>query len=146
MTIEDKLKNYILKRYKSIRQFAQAVEMPYSTVDGILKRGILNSGVNNVISVCNALDISADELIAGNISPAKSRIHFRTVLTDLDDAVRYFRMNINECKNFTIGGVPLSEEDAIRILDSMEITIELIRRNNNEEKANYSATRSKYIK
>ena len=134
MTIEDKLKNHILKRYKSIRQFSQAIDMPYSTIDGILKRGILNSGVNNVISVCNALDISADELISGRIVAAKSRIHFNTVLTDLDDAVKYFRMNLDECKNITIGGVPLSEEDAVRILDSVELTIELIRRTRNEEK------------
>ena len=132
MTIEDKLKDYILRRYKSIRQFAQVAEMPYSTVDGILKRGILNSGVNNVINVCNALDISADELIAGNIVSASSRIHFSTVLTDLDDAVRYFRIHLDECKKFTIGGKPLTTDDAIRVLDSLEVTIELIRRNKNE--------------
>ena len=134
MTIEERLKDYILKRYKSIRQFTQAADMPYSTVDGILKRGILNSGVNNVISVCKALDISADELIEGNIVPAKTRIHFSTVLTDLDDAIRYFRIHLDECKKFTIGGIPLTEDDAIRVLDSMEITVELIRRNRNESK------------
>lgn len=138
MTIEEKLKDYILKRYKSIRQFTIEAEMPYSTVDGILKRGILNSGVNNVICLCNALDISADELIAGNIVSASSRIHFSTVLTDLDDAVRYFRIHLEECKKFTIAGKPLTTDDAVRLLDSLEITIELIRRNKKNETETYS--------
>ena len=144
MTVEEKLKDYILKRYKSIRQFAQSAEMPYSTVDGILKRGILNSGVNNVISVCNALGISADELIEGNIVPAKSRIHFRTVLTELDDIIKYFRMNIGECYNFTIDGVPLSEDDATRILDALTLATEFIRRS--EDATTYKTNQAKRIK
>ena len=37
---EDLLKDLILEKYKSIREFTQEIDMPYSTVDTILKRGI----------------------------------------------------------------------------------------------------------
>ena len=67
MTIEDKLRNHILSRYKSLREFTQTADIPYTTLDSILKRGIGNSSINNVIKICKALHISADELADGNI-------------------------------------------------------------------------------
>ena len=45
MTIEEKLREYILTYYKSIREFTQKAEIPYSTMDGILKRGIANGNM-----------------------------------------------------------------------------------------------------
>lgn len=63
------LKEYILTKYKSIREFTMESGIPYSTMATILKRGIQNSGVTNIIRICKALDISADELAKGNIVP-----------------------------------------------------------------------------
>ena len=67
MTIEEQLKNCILSRYKSIREFCIQNDIPYSTVDSIFKRGILGSSVSVVIKICNKLNIDVDELINGNI-------------------------------------------------------------------------------
>lgn len=61
--IEEKLKNYIIEKYGSIRQFSMTIDIPYTTVDSILKRGIDNSNVGNVIKMCKALNISVDNLI-----------------------------------------------------------------------------------
>lgn len=36
MTIEQKLQDYILDKYKSVMQFAKLVDLPYTTVKGIL--------------------------------------------------------------------------------------------------------------
>ena len=66
-TIEDSLKDLILTRYKSIREFTTAIEMPYSTMDTILKRGLNKASIGNVIKICRALDISTDELANGRI-------------------------------------------------------------------------------
>lgn len=66
-TSEDKLKNLILSKYKSIREFTTAVEMPYSTVDSIFKRGIRKASVDNLIKICDELSISADALVDGRI-------------------------------------------------------------------------------
>lgn len=61
--LEEKLKNLILEKYDSVRQFAIKIDVPYTTVDSILKRGLDNSNVGNVIKMCKALDISIDSLL-----------------------------------------------------------------------------------
>lgn len=67
ISVENDLKNLILSRYKSIREFCFAIDIPYSTIDSILKRGIENAGSGKIIKICKHLKISADELIAGKI-------------------------------------------------------------------------------
>lgn len=65
--IENKLKRLILCKYKSILEFTKSINMPYSTFSSIFNRGIVNSNINNIIRICNALSISADSLAAGEI-------------------------------------------------------------------------------
>lgn len=61
--LEEKLKNLIKDKFGSVRQFAFSIKIPYTTVDTILKRGIDNSNVGNVIRICKALNISIDNLL-----------------------------------------------------------------------------------
>lgn len=70
--IEEELKNLILSKYKSIREFTNAIDMPYSTADSILKRGIKKSSVDSVIKICEKLGISTDALINGEIEYKKA--------------------------------------------------------------------------
>lgn len=67
MLIEEKLKLLILERYHSIREFSFKIDMPYTTLDSIFKRGINNSSLTNVIKLCNGLGISVDGLAKGKI-------------------------------------------------------------------------------
>lgn len=60
---EERLKNLIIEKYGSVRQFSFKIGIPYTTVDSILKRGIDNSNVGNVIKICKALNISIDTLL-----------------------------------------------------------------------------------
>ena len=69
MTIEDELKCLILERYKSLREFALEAEVPYTTVDSMLKRGIMNASIGKVIKICRHLGISVDGLAEGEIVP-----------------------------------------------------------------------------
>lgn len=71
MTTEEMLKDYILSRYKSIREFTIQHDIPYTTLDSIFRRGIGNSSINNVVKICRALEISTDELADGRIVTAK---------------------------------------------------------------------------
>lgn len=72
--LENKLKELIIEKFGSVRQFSIKINIPYTTVDSILKRGIDNSNVENIIKICNALDVSIDnllndrEIIPNNIS------------------------------------------------------------------------------
>lgn len=61
--LENKLKELIIEKFGSVRQFSIKINIPYTTVDTILKRGIDNSNVGNVIKMCKALNISIDNLL-----------------------------------------------------------------------------------
>ena len=67
MTSSEKLDKYILENYKSRREFTQTIDMPYTTLDSILKRGIENSSVSNVAKICTALNISLTDLLNNEI-------------------------------------------------------------------------------
>lgn len=79
---EDKLKDYILTKYKSIREFTVAVDMPYSTIDSIFKRGIRKASIDNIIKICDFLNISVDALIEGIVEPKSSQPHTRAAHFD----------------------------------------------------------------
>ena len=94
--IEDELKSLIIDKYKSIRAFTVSVDMPYSTVDSIFKRGIKKASVDNIIKICNELEISADALVEGSITyknePTTIAAHF--------DGDEYTEEELDEIKNF----------------------------------------------
>ena len=62
MTIEQELKELVLKQYGSVREFSMQSGIPYSTIDSIFKRGVANSNVTNILKICAILGISADGL------------------------------------------------------------------------------------
>ena len=83
MTIEDQLRDYIIKKYKSIRAFTKAVDLPYSTIDTMLRRGVGGTAVTTVIKVCQTLGLDVNSLETGQIkelvtispfSPQKQRL------------------------------------------------------------------------
>lgn len=65
--VENELKELIISKYRSLRQFALDIDMPYSTIDTMLKKGIGKAGVLNVIKICNELGIDTDALADGYI-------------------------------------------------------------------------------
>lgn len=83
MPVEQELKNLILQRYRSIRAFSEKTDIPYSTIDSILKRGIENSSMSNIMKICRALGIDADAL-GDNRIEAKS--------TEIPGAVAHFSL------------------------------------------------------
>lgn len=73
MSVEEQLKELILNNYKSIRAFTKEIDIPYSTIDTMLKRGIGGTSITTVLKVCNALKIDADALIDNKL---KEKEHF----------------------------------------------------------------------
>lgn len=68
MSIEQQLKELILRRYGSIHKFSIQADMPYSTIDSIFRRGVGKAGSSNVFRICNVLGISTDSLAIGKIA------------------------------------------------------------------------------
>jgi len=61
-TREQKLRNLILDHYVSLRQFAIAADIPYSSLTTGLSRGIAGMQFDTVIKICKTLSIEPMEL------------------------------------------------------------------------------------
>lgn len=62
---EQQLRELIELKYGSVRQMALKIDMPASTINSILNRGILKSNVDNIFKICSALDIRPERLAEG---------------------------------------------------------------------------------
>ena len=62
MNREFKLRNMILDRYQSLRQFAVEADIPYSTLMSLLSRDIGGASFDVIIKICKQLNIDPMEL------------------------------------------------------------------------------------
>lgn len=67
MTLEEQLKAAILERYRSVRAFTTAWGIPYSTMDSIMKRGIMNAGIGTMLKIFSALDLDIESIQDGDL-------------------------------------------------------------------------------
>jgi hypothetical protein len=79
MTIEQQIKSAILEQYKSVRAFTITTNIPYSTIDNMLKKGIVGTGIQTVLKVCHALNIDVESIESGIIkkSPVSKKSETR---------------------------------------------------------------------
>jgi transcriptional regulator with XRE-family HTH domain len=121
MTIEEKLKEYILERYKSIREFTQVVDMSYSTIDSILRRGIGNSSVSNIIKICKVLSISVDALADGEIVPVNAYKKAEPRIFEVNEILADVKEQLAHFDGLTIDGKPANKESINTIIQAMDI-------------------------
>lgn len=57
MSREQRLRNFILDRYKSLRQFALEADIPYSTLMTLLSRDMGGASFDVVVKICKKLRI-----------------------------------------------------------------------------------------
>lgn len=62
MNREERLRNLILDRYTSLRQFSLEANIPYSTLMTMLSRGIGGASFDAVMRICGKLSIDPYEL------------------------------------------------------------------------------------
>ena len=130
MTIEEKLQELILTRYHSLREFTIDIDIPYTTIHSIFRRGIDNSSLSNIIKICKALHISADALAEGEIvfvknkkikgEPINERFEIKDLIEDTKDFLTHHKVMID--------GTPLSKKGIDAITDAMEIGVEMAKR------------------
>ena len=82
MSLEQELKDYIKERYGSLSAFCREIEMPLTTLDTILKRGIENANISNIMKITQALNISADALANGSIEEKLTKIEIEKLNKD----------------------------------------------------------------
>lgn len=62
MSREWRLRCLILDRYDSLRSFARAADVPYSTLTTLLRRGVGGASFDTVVRLCRALGVDPREL------------------------------------------------------------------------------------
>jgi len=138
MTTEEKLKNYILERYRSIREFTIAIDMPYSTLKGVLTRGIDNSSVGVIFKICKALNISPDALAEGEIVPKSS--HRDKVIDAIQNINTEEAVEISQIifktknrllayNNLLLEGKPVKKEEINNLVNGIDISLEMVKKN-----------------
>ena len=125
MTLETRLKNMIIDEYGSLSSFVEKTDLKYSTVDSILKRGIMNSNIHNVIKICQALHISTDELAKGNIVPVTS---YEKEDFDITQFIEIFRYKLSDPETAVLDGQHLTAGEAEFFMDSLDLIIEQMRK------------------
>ena len=77
--VEQELRELIVSKYKSVKAFSEEANLPYTTVDSILKRGVERANVKNIIKLCQALHIDTDALADGRIEPRRVKLKIATI-------------------------------------------------------------------
>jgi hypothetical protein len=131
MTTEEKLKDLILSRYKSIREFVLKIDMPYTTIDSIFRRGIGNSSVANIIKICKALSISADALAEGKIVSTNQRyFEIKEDPIDINDILADAKARLICFDDLTLEGRPVDDDTVAAITQGIDVSLELAKRHN----------------
>ena len=128
MTIEDKLREYILKRYKSLREFTIDIGMSYSTLSSILSRGVDGASVGNIIKICKGLNISVDALADGEIVPVNLYKKPTQIIIEVEDILDDVKEQLIHCDGLTFEGRPADKQSIESIIDTIDIGVEMVKR------------------
>ena len=66
-SIEHELKELILERYGSLSEFCKKTDLPWTTLDSILKRGVDKANIRNILKITSELKIDVECLANGEI-------------------------------------------------------------------------------
>ena len=120
MTIENQLRELILLKHGSLREFTFNIGIPYSTLSTILKKGIMTATMSNMVKICNALDIKLDGLVAGRIVENK----LDGILLDVEDILNRTKNNI-AYPNVKIDGEIMDESTKKLFINSIDLNYQL---------------------
>jgi len=122
MNVEDRLKELILKQYGTMKDFTDHIGIPNSTFANILRRGVQNANVLTIIKICQALNISTDDLAEGKIVPLERPELKPTRIEDIFDEVKRQLLNAD---NLTIDGEKASEAEIMFFVNTLDVALQI---------------------
>lgn len=96
---EIRLKEIIIEKYGSLKKFCETIDMPWTTLDSILKRGIANSNITNVLKITKELGLDTESLANGIIMNSREK-SVPTTLAAHFDGDEYTEDELEEIKKF----------------------------------------------
>ena len=96
---EMKIREMIIERYGSLKKFCETIQMPWTTLDSILKRGFANSNITNVMKITKELGIDTESLALGKIVDSSYKNQPTTIAAHFDGD-EFTESELEEIKNF----------------------------------------------
>lgn len=122
MNVEERLKELIIKQYGTMKDFTDHIGIPNSTFANILRRGVQNANVLTIIKICQALEISTDDLAEGKIVSLKRKAAPPTKIEDLFDNLKQQLLNAD---NLTINNESASAAEILSLVNSLEVAMQV---------------------
>ena len=95
--LESKIKELIISRYGSLKKFSEKINMPWTTLESILQRGIANSNITNVLKITREFGRVAEKLVDGQLFFASNE---PTTLAAHFDGEEYSEDELDEIREF----------------------------------------------
>ena len=127
MNVEERLKELIIKRYGTMKDFTDYIGIPNSPFANIMRRGVRNANVLTIIKICQALGISTDALAEGMIVPIEREEPKQTKIEDILDETKRKLLNGHK---LTLDGKPVTQYEILQIVNAVDAAIETAKRNN----------------
>ena len=84
--VEQQLKQLIISRYGSLKKFSEEQKIAWSTLDGVIKRGVNKANITSLIKICEGLEIDCESLYYGQIQP-KQNFLLTSMLNEKEDEI-----------------------------------------------------------
>ncbi|MDT1950096.1 XRE family transcriptional regulator [Carnobacterium divergens] len=81
MNKESYLKELMEIKSGTVKAFSEQIGIPYTTVRSILERGIMNAKMDNIIKICNGLNITPESLMAREIVNSVNKTYEDKIIT-----------------------------------------------------------------
>ena len=128
MTIEDKLKSYILARYKSVREFSIEADIPQSTIASIFSRGLDGAKISSVIKLCKALNLSVDALADGKLVEKIHVVEDKPV--EVKRIIEDTKLKLKSNSHLMIDGKEVDQDSIDSMIEALDIGYEMTKRKN----------------
>jgi len=117
MNLLQKLTALMEENHDTVASLSRKSEVPYTTIDGLFKKGYANARISTVAAICTAYGVSMDYLIRDEITDRQYGMHDIHDLTDREmTLIDYFRAATPEAQDIaeeTLMNHPRRQEEAV---------------------------------
>lgn len=99
LKIENDLKEIIISKYSSIKDFCATNDILYSKVDKIFKKGIGSADIQLIFKICSILDIDVESIVEGEIHFNDELLKYTKIPSILSKEESALLVNFNKLNN-----------------------------------------------
>lgn len=106
--VELELKELILSRYGNLKRFSEEIDIAWSTLDGVIKRGVNKANISSLIKICEGLNIDCESLYYGRILPKQELLKSAPLNEKEESVIKKYRsidMNGKETVDYVLNDI-----------------------------------------